>query len=116
MLENFQRCEPLSQVWFVLDYVQVRFGECVLTVKNVMEVEPELGHRLREGQRRFCDALVGLIGSRIMSFELIAGEAFTLRLDRNRAISVLLSRDAVRGPEAFEVSGPPVAAALGAIG
>lgn len=58
--------EPLSQVVFVLDYVQLDFHECRYSIFNAFSIH--LSEReLRRNETGFCDALVSLIGQRLVS-------------------------------------------------
>ena len=97
--------EPLSQVWFVHDHVQLRFQDAGFTLNNALRLDRSEGGSIREGEPGFCDALVALIGARLVGLEHRMGDAFVLHLDEGTDVCVRLDGDAARGPEAAELPG-----------
>jgi hypothetical protein len=62
MEADVQPKEPLSQVVFVHDYVQLVFQNACISIYNPISVQIGTASALAKGSPGFCDALVGLIG------------------------------------------------------
>ena len=39
MFEPLEGCEPMSQVWFVHDYIQLQFQERTVTILNKPQIQ-----------------------------------------------------------------------------
>jgi hypothetical protein len=103
MRPNLTPLEPLSQVIFVYDYLQLVFGEEIFSIYNPSELVFE-GSTLVQGQAGFCDSLVRLIGQRA---EHIAKDEHMLSLTFEGGAQLYILPDASGscGPEAFEFAG-----------
>jgi hypothetical protein len=90
----FDEAEPLSQVVFVHDYLQLIFQEITLTVYCAVEVKTASGTVACRAPG-WCDALVALIGKRVASVDYVpqrhlrlafaGGDSATLSLRAPRA-------------------------------
>ena len=49
MIEELMGCEPLSQVWFVHDYIQLQFQDRTLTILNEPRLHLPSGEVLARG-------------------------------------------------------------------
>jgi hypothetical protein len=88
--------DPLSQVVFIHDYVQLVFEDCSFSLLNPIVVE-SVTAVLRQGSPGFCDALVKLIGQEA-HFDAL--ESPSIRLSFSSGTSVLVLPDGI-GPEAW---------------
>lgn len=104
MEPNLKPSEPLSQVVFVHDYFQLVFQEERFNIYNLADLESG-GAKVTQDQPGFCDALVSLIGLRVMA--VAHSDAFALKLSFELGAQVIVRCDdaAINGPEAFEYSG-----------
>jgi len=105
MIEQLRDCEPLSQVWFVHDYIQLQFQDHTITILNEPRLRLSSGEILARGDGGFCDHLVLQIGERIQDVLLEERNHFTLEFESGVALIVPLNREAARGPEALELPG-----------
>jgi len=96
--------EPLTQVVFVHDYVQLVFDTEILSVYNPMSFRGSQGEGLEQGQIGFADALVGLIGAKASSVNTSQAECLALQFENNGRLAVRRGTDEVPGPEAFQFS------------
>jgi hypothetical protein len=95
--------EPLSQVVFIHDYVQLVFQDERLSIYNPIAVS-DAQSDLSCGGLGLRDALVGLIGQSAVS--VAPPESFVLALSFERGQSVLVSKRGATGiAEAFEFRG-----------
>jgi hypothetical protein len=104
MPTDLKPLEALSQVVFVHDYIQLVFQDEVFAIYNI----PELVHQgtsVRQGRPGFCDALVGLIGQRVISVSTTEPEMLLLDFERGARFRLLSGDEGVRGPEAFQFRG-----------
>ena len=90
--------EPLSQVVFIHDYVQLIFQNEGFSIFNRSQLMSTSG-ALHHGERGFADALVRLIGRRVVACS--TGEGLTLTFEGGEVFSLLTGEEDVRGPEAF---------------
>ena len=104
MVPNLKPSEPLSQVVFVHDYLQLIFQDEAFNIYNVSEVEHR-GVKLAHGEPGFCDALVALIGQCVIEASHSDSYALKLSFEEGAQFVVRSDDDAVRGPEAFEFNG-----------
>ncbi|HXV69680.1 MAG TPA: hypothetical protein VD738_12235 [Nitrospira sp.] len=84
--------------------LQLIFEDEAFSIYDVAEVKAE-GTSVQQGQRGFCDTVVGLIGQRVTAVS--ASDAYVLRLafDGGAKFAVLAGEAGARGPKAFEFSG-----------
>ena len=99
MQPDLQPVDPLSQVVFVHDYLQLVFQDCAFTLYNPATYAKD-ATVLRQGQPGFCDALVSLIdqGARAE----VRGEGLLLHFVGGAVVSVSTSGPDARGPEAWQ--------------
>lgn len=105
MKNNLQPVEPLSQVSFVHDYLQLVFQGEAFTIYNDAELQVE-GTSFQTRQPGFCDALVGAIGQRITSASSSEGGKLVLVFEGGLRFAVRTDSASVRGPEAWQFSSP----------
>lgn len=110
MVPNLKPAEPLSQVVFIHDYLQLVFQDEGFNIYNLAELELR-GVKVTQGQPGFCDAVVSLIGQRVTAAS--HSDAYALRLSFEEGAQFVVRSDeaAITGPEAFEFNGknqPPV--------
>ena len=93
--------EPLTQVVFILDYVQLFFGEDIFTFYN----DPIITDGCRSKHRDtvgLCDKLVSLIGSFIIEISVAENGSLTLFLNNKFSIFVPTESSNTSGPEAWQ--------------
>ena len=105
MIEELEGCEPLSQVWFVHDYIQLQFQDRTVSVINEPQLKLPSGGVLYRNSAGFCDALVGQIGQSVKDATLREKEVFTLTFENGAMLIVPLTPEAANGPEAIELPG-----------
>ena len=108
MQVDLQPKEPLSQVVFVHDYLQLVFQGRAFTLYNLATYSNG-SIELRQGQPGFCDALVSLIGQNARADAL--ADSLLLQFSNGSVVSVPVSGADARGPEAWQfgqVGGPYV--------
>ena len=98
-------CEPLSQVWFVHDYIQLQFQDRTITILNEPRLRLASGEILAREDSGFCDNLVLQIGASIEDAVLEERDHFTLRFASGVALIVPLTGQAARCHEALELPG-----------
>lgn len=103
MIEPLENCEPLSQVWFVHDYIQLKFQDRTVTVLNVPKLKLPSGRIMERSSEGFCDKLVELIEQPLDESTLLEEKYFSLTFANGAEFIVPLSEDAIRGPEAVEI-------------
>jgi hypothetical protein len=101
MKPNLKPADPLSQVVFIHDYLQLVFQEAGFSIYNVAAVEVE-GKRIKQGQTGFCDAVVALIGQRVDTVSHSSSAALCLVFEKGARFLVLSDDESIKGPEAFE--------------
>jgi hypothetical protein len=94
--------EPLTQVVFVHDYVQLVFDTDILSVYNPMTFRGSQGAALEQGQIGFADALLGLIGAKASSVETSQVECLALQFESKGRLAVRRATDESARPEAFQ--------------
>jgi hypothetical protein len=109
MSSDFPPHEPLSQVAFVHDYLQLRFQDQILTIFNNSDLGLR-GSHIPSGAPGFCDAIVGLIGQRVVDMSALDDMPLVLHFEAGAVLRVPCSGAAARGPEAwmFGTEGGPV--------
>jgi hypothetical protein len=107
MQPNLIPAETLSQVVFVHDYFQLVFQDETFNIYNFAEVVRE-GAILRQGQVGFCDAAVGLIGEKVVSFTTAPTGELVLRFASGVSLRVIGGLDGQHGfpHDAWEYHGP----------
>ncbi|MBF5057378.1 hypothetical protein Y5W_02672 [Alcanivorax sp. 521-1] len=105
MIEQLEGCEPLSQVWFVHDYIQLQMQDRTVTVLNEPCLRLPSGKLLGRDDLGFCDNLVRQIGESIQDAMLEEGDHFALLFSSGAALIVPLTADAAKVPEALELPG-----------
>ncbi len=96
--------EPLSQVVFIHDYLQLVFQSQCLSVYNLAQIE-HMGATLTQGSSGFCDALVSLIGSAVLRAHHNERYKLILEFQNGSNFFVPVAAEYVRGPEAFQFVG-----------
>jgi len=81
MAPNLKPVEPLSQVVFIHDYLQLIFQDERFNIYNLAQVDLQ-GKKLTQGQSGFCDAVVSLIGQRVTAAS--HSDTYALRLSSLR--------------------------------
>lgn len=97
--------EPLSQVTFVHDYVQLRFQETCLSLYSRLVISTN-GVTLGRSDRGFCDALVALIGQSAMSVDYQAKDHLRIAFSTGAILSASLKAIDASGEELFQLQGP----------
>ena len=92
--------EPLTQVTFVHDYIQLVFQDEGFSLHNAVEVEAA-GSRLAQGADGFADSLVRLVGFRVVSASECEFGPLQLCFEGGTKVTVTWKG---AGPEAFEFS------------
>ena len=108
MQPDLQPQDPLSQVVFVHDYLQLVFQDCAFTLYNCATYTKGTT-ALRQGQIGFCDALVSLIDQDARTE--VRSESLVLHFTSGAVVSVPTSGPNARGPEAWQfnrLGAPPV--------
>ena len=105
MRPNIKPKEPLSQVVFVEDYLQLVFQDEGFSIYNLSKIEIE-EHSMSQGSAGFCDALVSLIGQRITNVTSTNENVLSLSFEKAARLLVLSGEIGARGPEAFQFNGP----------
>ena len=101
----FDQADPMSQVIFVHDYVQLVFQELVLTVYSPITLTAG-PTSIAKSDRNFCGHLVSLIGSRVESVAHFPRSELQLRFEGGIDLSVSLRSEDANGPELFQVDRP----------
>jgi len=103
---DLQLQDPLTQVVFVNDYLQLVFQDCTFTLYSLTTLAHE-GRSLRQGSPGFCDALVSLIGQGARVEQPTS--LLLICFSGGASIAVPCSGPDIRGPEAWQFarSGSP---------
>jgi hypothetical protein len=107
-LDNLKKCDPLSQIIFIHDYIQLILQDCIITVCNTSEIKPFNKKPISFGKQGFADELIKLIDSKITEVSYSENKVLTLIFSNNYEFSVLLNPESVSSSEAFEISGGPM--------
>lgn len=99
MQPDLQPADPLSQVVFVHDYLQLVFQNCAFTIYNLTTYS-KATTVFRQGDPGFCDALVSLIDqtARVEAQD----ESLLLHFAGGAVVSVPTSGPDTQGPEAWQ--------------
>jgi len=93
---NILPIEPLSQIVFIHDYLQLVFQDACFCIYNTAELR-QGGNSLSQGQHGFCDVLVSLIGQPLTSVSAAPSLALTFQNG-----TVLVVAQSGQGPEAWQ--------------
>ena len=104
MVPNVKPSEPLSQVVFVHDYLQLIFQDEGFNIYNLAAIQNN-GAQFAQGRPGFCDALVSHIGQRVIETSRWDGYVLVLTFERGAQFAVRSDDEAITGPEAFEFNG-----------
>jgi len=102
MIEELEGCEPLSQVWFVHDYIQLIFQDKTVTLNNPPVLETLEGRKIHRRSDGFCDALVALINQPLVDATVDDGVEFQLSFGNGGKLTVPLCGPDALGPEGAE--------------
>jgi len=103
MFDQLKNWEMLSQVWFVHDYVQLQFhDDHTINVYNPFTIVSK-GTLYKQGQFGYADALVNIIGSKIVDVMYQQYNHFSLIFSCGSVLKINLSKGLVDFPEAFEL-------------
>ena len=102
MLEVLRKAEPLSQVVFVHDYIQLVFQETRWSLYNRISVHRG-GCTLADSDLGFADELRRLIGQRVVETSAKQGQFAAATFEGRTQVSVSLRSEDARGPEAYEL-------------
>jgi hypothetical protein len=100
MRPDLQPKDPLSQVVFIHDYVQLVFQDSGFSLYNVVSYQLN-GLTIRQGQSGFCDAVVGLIDQTAVA-NALEDSQLVIRFANGASIHCPSSGPDVRGPEAWQ--------------
>jgi hypothetical protein len=92
--------EPLSQVVFVHDYIQLVFQDACFSIYNIAELRRG-DTSVLQGQPGFCDGLVGLIGLPLISVSARPILSLTFQGGVTLVVTEVCS-----GPEAWQYNSP----------
>jgi hypothetical protein len=101
MLEQLKQWDPLSQVVFIHDYLQLVFQENTLNVYNPYIIEDNNGEKYAQGEVGYADALVRFIGSSIDKVEYKEKGYLHLHFSPAGVFIVVLKPGVSHSPEAF---------------
>jgi hypothetical protein len=101
MPPNLLPSDPLSQVVFVHDYIQLVFQDTSFTLYNTTRLTSGESSVLH-GQAGFADALVALIDQRVASVSTQTDSALALVFENGVKLQVLRGKPYAHGPEAFQ--------------
>jgi len=96
--------EPLTQVVFIHDYLQLVFQSQCLSVYNLAQLEQN-GTTLTQGASGFCDSLVGLIGCAVVRAHRNDRYKLILEFQNGDKFLIPSAGEYVRGLEAFQFNG-----------
>lgn len=105
-LKNLDLCpvEPLSEVAFVHDYIQLVFQSQNFSIYNRAQVT-QSSLTLTQGDQGFCDVLVGLIGCSVLQAYSNEQYKLVLEFENGEKFLVPSAAEYVHGPEAFQYNG-----------
>jgi hypothetical protein len=98
--------EELSSVEFVADYVQLRFNSPPVNLYVWPRIHSD-GGVLQRADGGYVDALVGLIGHRLVAADELLDLGLVLDFDGGPRLAVPLDGTDAQGPEVAEFGGEP---------
>lgn len=102
MLDVLLDAEPLSQVVFVHDYIQLVFQGTYFNLYSRVTVHCG-GCTLGSSDVGFADELRRLVGERVVDTWSEEGQFNVVKFERGTQVSVSLRAEDANGPEAFEL-------------
>jgi len=102
MLDVLLDAEPLSQVVFVHDYIQLIFQGTYFNLYNRVTVHRG-GCTLAASDSGFADELRRLIGQRVVDTTSEERQFSAVKFEHGTQVSVSLRAEDAKGPEAFEL-------------
>jgi hypothetical protein len=102
MLDVLLDAEPLSQVVFVHDYIQLVFQCTYFNLYNRVTVHRD-GCALGSSDVGFADELQRLVGERVVDTLSEEGQFVAVKFERGTRVSVSLRAEDANGPEAFDL-------------
>ena len=103
MAPNLLPDEPLTEVIFVHDYVQLGFQGPRFSLYNLTRVS-HAGGSAMQGEPEFAGALVQLIGQRVERVTHGTMAALELHFSGGASVQVLCGAQYESGPESFQFS------------
>jgi hypothetical protein len=97
--------EPLSQVVFVHDYIQLVFQELRLSIYSCLSIRSSVA-LFEKNSPGYCDKLVALIGQRAVSVNYAGGVALDIAFEKGDNLSISLRDLDVGGPEFLQLDQP----------
>ena len=97
MLPNLTPSQPLSQVVFIHDYLQLVFQADRFSIYSLAEIEAH-GAKVAQGQSGFCDAVFALIGQRVVEVSQSPSHVLVLTFEKGTQFSVRTDVEAITGP------------------
>ena len=98
--------EQLSSVEFVQDFLQLRFGEALLTLFVWPDVADPDGISVGFGQLGYRDALCIAIGETVMQAEFNEGRSLTVEFENGIVFALSLRDEDLDTPEAGNYRSP----------
>ena len=100
-LPDLHPTEPLSQVVFIYDYIQLIFESRYFNLYNLTQlVQHDMAYD--QGHSGFCDALVSLMGNRVVQVYHCTRYKLVLEFENGAKLYVPAALKFVCGPEAFQ--------------
>ena len=103
MINILENKEPLSQVIFIHDYIQLIFQEYILSIYNPIEIYVE-NKTITDGEMGFADALRNLIGNRVIKTNYKQNTSASFEFSNKVKICISLEQNDNLGPEAFQLN------------
>ena len=102
MLDVLLDAEPLSQVVFIHDYIQLVFNGMHFNLYGAVTVH-HAGRTLLRKDTGFCDELCGLIGQRIIDTSTEERQYAAVTFEKGMTVAVSVRTEDNVGPEAFSL-------------
>jgi hypothetical protein len=102
MLDVVLDAEPLSEVVFIHDYIQLVFQGTRWSLYNPVSAHRS-GCTLTASDIGFADELRRLIGQRVVGTSTESGQFSAVTFEEQTQVSVSLRREDAVGPEAYEL-------------
>jgi len=107
-IEKLKQCEPMTQVVFIHDYIQLVFQDCRINVYNTAQITTSDGVIVLQNNPGFADQTVNLLEQKITSAYISESRELSLCFTNGTKFKTLNSPEHCHGPEAFEASGSPL--------
>ena len=102
---TLESAAPLSAVSQPHDYVQLRFGDVVLTLNSRLKLAAG-DSALTQDKQGFTAALNGLKGQRVVLADYVSQQHLSLSFSGGSVLIASLRAGDTIGPEAFTLRGP----------